>query len=134
MDLTLEPDLYSPSINKNGDYIDVIPSFNYGNGFYCPCGSRKDKIYNTKGKLSAHTRTKCHQNWLKNINLNKKNHYAESIKLSEIVKNQKIIIAEQSKQISNKILTIDFLTEKLMINENKVKKDNIEEVNLIDLN
>ena len=129
MDLSVEPDLYSPSIDKNGDYIDVIPSFNYGNGFYCPCGSRRDKVYNTKNKLSAHTRTKCHQNWLININLNKKNHYTESVKLAEIVKNQKIIIAEQTKQISTKILTINYLTEKLMINENKVK-----EVNLIDLN
>tara|TARA_B110000977_G_scaffold117860_1_gene152121 strand:- start:4688 stop:5107 length:420 start_codon:yes stop_codon:yes gene_type:complete len=114
MDLSREADIYAPNIDKNGNYVDIIPSFNYGNGFYCPCGSRKDKVYNTKSKLSSHTKTKCHQKWLVNLNLNKNNFYTEYEKLKEIVKSQKIIIGEQDKNLSNKILTINYLTEKMM--------------------
>ena len=42
MELVTEPDVYSPSIDNNGNYIDIIPSFNIINkGVSCPCGSRK---------------------------------------------------------------------------------------------
>ena len=34
MDLSREADIYAPNIDKNGNYVDIIPSFNYGNGFY----------------------------------------------------------------------------------------------------
>jgi len=140
MDLSVKPDLYSPSIDKNGNYVDIIPSFNFDNGFYCPCGSRKDHVYTTKSKLSAHIKSKCHQNWLQNINLNKNNYYAETEKLKEINKNQMIIIAQQTKEISTQILTIKYLTEKLVKNDlstNDNNNGNITKVkidNLIDLN
>ena len=28
MELVIEPDVYSPSIGENGNYVDKIPSFN----------------------------------------------------------------------------------------------------------
>ena len=75
MELATEPDLYSPSIDSLGNYIDKIPSFNnIKHGLRCPCGSRKDKVYDTYSTFSAHTKTKTHQKWLNDLNLNKANH------------------------------------------------------------
>jgi hypothetical protein len=62
MELITEPDFYSPSISDNGNYIDKIPPFtNLKNGLRCPCGARKDKIYDTHSVFYSHIKTKCHQ-------------------------------------------------------------------------
>lgn len=114
MDLIVEPDIYSPSIDDIGNYIDKVPSFtNLKNGLRCSCGSRKDKIYDTHSMFYQHTKTKCHERWLSQINLNKSNYYVENIKLNDIINNQKIIIAKLEKSNNNKIMTIDYLTEQL---------------------
>jgi len=43
MELVVEPDIYMPSIDELGNYVDKIPSCK--KGLTCPCGSRKDKVY-----------------------------------------------------------------------------------------
>mgnify|MGYP000318096703 CR=1 FL=1 len=104
MELVTEPDIYAPSIDEYSNYIDKIPSFNViKNGMYCPCGSRKDKIYDTQQKFATHIKTKTHCKWLECMNMNKVNYYTECIKNKELIHSQKIIIANQSK-------TIDYLT------------------------
>jgi hypothetical protein len=113
MELAVEPDLYSPSIDNSGNYIDKIPSFISKRGIRCPCGSRKDKIYESYSIFSNHIKTKTHNKWLENLNLNKANYYTENIKLKELINNQKIIIAKLEKDINTKILTVDFLTKQL---------------------
>jgi|TARA_B110000259_G_scaffold179839_1_gene219814 hypothetical protein len=129
MKLSTKPDTYSPGINDDGIYIDVMPSFNFNDtGYYCPCCSRKDKVYETKGKLKMHSKTKNHQLWLKNINLNKLNYYKKYEETKEIIKSQKIMIGALQKKIDTKSLTIDYLTielkNKLEINPN-VKIDDL---------
>jgi hypothetical protein len=114
MELVTEPDLYSPSIDNNGNYIDIIPSFNIINkGVSCPCGSRKGKIYETHTVFSNHIKTKCHQKWLSNLNLNKANYYVENEKLKETIQTQRIVIAKLEKDMNTKLLTIDYLTKQL---------------------
>jgi hypothetical protein len=114
MDLVIEPDIYAPSIDNNGNYIDKIPSFNIiKKGLYCPCGARKDKIYDTQPVFSGHIKSKTHQKWLDNLNLNKANYYIENEKLNEILQNQKLIIAKLEKDNHNKSMTIDYLTQQL---------------------
>lgn len=121
MDLVVEPDIYSPSIDANGNYIDKIPSFNIiKKGLICPCGSRKDKLYDTHTKFSAHIKSKSHQKWLVDINLNKINYYVENIKQSETIQNQRLIIAKLEKDIQNKSMTIDYLTQQLQQNQCEV--------------
>ena len=79
MELAIEPDIYSPSVDEKGNYIDKIPSFSLiKNGLLCPCGSRKDKYYQSHSSFSTHIKTKNHQTWLLNINLNKINYYLEN--------------------------------------------------------
>lgn len=118
MDLVVEPDIYSPSIDTNGNYIDKIPSFNViKKGLLCPCGSRKDKLYETHMKFSAHIKSKSHQKWLVDINLNKVNYYVENIKQTETIQNQRLIIAKLEKDIQNKSMTIDYLTQQLQQNQ-----------------
>jgi|TARA_E500000178_G_C17010279_1_gene750186 hypothetical protein len=114
MKLATEPDIYAPGIDDNGNYIDIMPSFNFNeNGYYCFCGSRKDKVYETKTKLQNHTKTKHHQLSLKNLNLNKSNYYKQFEKSKEIIKAQKIMIGNLQKQIDTKSSTIDYLTNEL---------------------
>lgn len=114
MELVVEPDIYSPSINDNGVYVDKVPPFNYiKKGLVCPCGSRKDKLYESHSVFVSHTKTKTHQKWLEMLNLNKSNFYVELEKANEVISNQRLIIAKLEKDVNNKILTIDYLTQQL---------------------
>jgi hypothetical protein len=114
MELVTEPDLYSPSIDDKGNYVDKIPSFaRIKKGLSCPCGARKDKVYETYSVFSGHIKTKNHQKWLENLNLNKANYYIENEQLKETLQNQRIIIAKMEKEIIIKSKTIDYLTNQL---------------------
>ena len=131
MELVLEPDIYAPSVDESGNYIDKIPAFNMiKKGLMCPCGSRKDKSYDTSSKFSVHIKSKSHQKWLSNLTANKVNYYVENEKLMETIKNQRIIIAKLEKDVSNKILTIDYLTQQL--NHDKLFLKNVPIGNLLE--
>ena len=117
MELATEPDTYSPNIDDNGNYVDKIPSFYtnaLANGLRCPCGTRKDKVYTSSAMFSAHIKTKTHEKWLQDLNTNKANFYIENQKLKDIVHSQKIIIGKFEVEVSNKNMTIDYLTQQLV--------------------
>ena len=120
MELVTEPDIYSPSIDEIGNYVDKVPSFiTIKNGIRCPCGSRKNKVYDTYCIFSNHVKSKTHQKWLSNLNLNKANYYIKNEELNTILQQQKIIIARLEKDLQNKIMTIDFLTQQLSVKNEK---------------
>jgi hypothetical protein len=130
MDLVVEPDFYSPSIDQAGNYIDKIPSFNIiKKGLFCPCGARKDKIYENHSMFSTHIKSKNHKKWLENLNLNKANYYIENEELKITINNQKLIIAKLEKDIQTKIMTIDYLTQQLATN-NRISNKSVK--NLLD--
>jgi hypothetical protein len=121
MELVTEPDLYSPSINDAGNYVDKIPSFNnIKHGLRCPCGSRKDKTYDTHSIFASHIKTKKHQSWLVDLNLNKTNFYLENISLKNTITNQQLIIAKMENDINNRTITIDYLTKQIVSNSTAV--------------
>ena len=109
MELVDETDDYTPSIDATCNYIDKIPVLTKNEGIHCPC-SRKDKIYN----FSQHIKTKCHQSWLKTINLNRLNYFMENMELRNTVSNQKLIIARMEKELNVKMMTIDCLSQQLV--------------------
>lgn len=120
MELVTEPDIYSPSIDDMGNYIDKIPFFaNIKYGIRCPCGCRKDKVYETYNIFSQHVKTKAHQKWLQGLNLNKANYYIENEELKIIIQQQRMVIAKLEKDLQNKIMTIDFLTQQLVAKSNQ---------------
>lgn len=124
MDLVTQADIYSPSIDDLGNYIDVIPSFNnLKDGLKCSCGS-KDKRY-SYATFRTHIKTQTHQKWLCNLNLNKANYYVENENLKNNLQNQRLIIAKFEKELNNKIMTIDYLTQQLTNknNSNKISND-----------
>ena len=84
MELVIEPDIYEPSIDERGNYIDKLPS-SMKHGIQCPCGARKEKVYETRAKLKAHIESKYHQKWLADLNANKANLYVRCIELNETV-------------------------------------------------
>jgi adenylosuccinate lyase len=73
----------------------------------------------------THTKTKAHQKWLEGLNLNRANFYVELEKSKEVISSQRLIIAKLEKDISNKIMTIDYLTQQLL----KVTTSNVSNVN-----
>ena len=111
MDLVVEPDIYIPSIDETGRYVDKIPVL-FKKGIQCPCGSRKEKIYETKQKFKEHIKTKAHQLWLDDLNINRSNHLIEATQLKETVKNQQIIIAQLTRQLDIKIKEYGALQQK----------------------
>ena len=116
MELVTEPDVYSPNIDENGNYIDRIPSFNsnaLANGLRCPCGTRKDKVYMSGPLFAAHCKTKTHEKWVQDLNTNKSNFFTENHKLREIVHAQKIMIGKLELEVSSKNMTINYLTQEL---------------------
>jgi len=118
MELAVESDIYSPSIDDKGNYVDRIPSFNnIKNGLRCPCGTRKDKTYDCTTYFSNHIKTKSHQKWLSDMNTNKSNFFLENISLKDTINNQKQIIGKLEKEVQIKLKTIDYLTQQLMNKE-----------------
>ena len=111
MDIALTPDTYSPDIDSNGNYIDNPPTIK--NGIYCLCGSRKDKVYDSRAKFLTHTKTQRHQKWLRGMNDNKANFFIELEKSKELVKTQRKIIAELETQLQVKTVAVDYLTRQL---------------------
>jgi len=112
MDLVELPDTYAPSIDENGNYSDKIQG-GFKKPLTCPCGARKDKLYETHAMFSAHTKTKTHIKWINDLNLNKSNFFVENQQLRETIQNQRLIIARFEKEIQHKIMTIDYLTLQL---------------------
>lgn len=126
MELALDSDIYCPGVDIVGNYIDVSPSFvNIKNGLRCPCGSRRDKTYDNASCFSTHMKTKTHQKWLANLNLNKTNYFVENISLKETIHNQKQIISKLEKELQNRTLTIDYLTKQLVVKNNCEIVDNL---------
>ena len=114
MEMSLESDTYAPAISDTGKYTDCMPRFGEGvSGYYCPCGTRKDKLYTTSSIMSSHMKTKTHQKWIELLNLNRTNYLVENAKLKETVLSQQKIIARQDIAISSKDSTIDYLTKQL---------------------
>jgi hypothetical protein len=111
MDLSTTPDTYTPSVDDAGNYVDNVPPMK--NGLYCPCGSRKDHIYDTAAKFNSHIKAKIHQKWLAVLNANKANYYVETLKMKELIDNQQKIIQKLETQMMSKLATIDYLTIQL---------------------
>jgi len=128
MEITLEAELYCPSIDENRNYVDKIPP-TIIHGIRCPCGSRKDKVYITPALFGVHLKTKHHQIWLNELNLNKVNHYRENEDLKKTVQSQRMIISQLEKEILSKLRAIDYLTQQLMA---KTIKES-EVANLLDI-
>ena len=121
MDLAVDSDIYEPSIGDDGNYSDYLPpSSKFKNGLKCPCGARKDHVFDTRSSFSNHIKTKTHLKWLNDLNANKLNYFTECEKLKETINSQKLIIAQMEKdinllkkEIGIKSKTIDILTEQL---------------------
>ena len=115
MELSLDSDIYEPSIFDDGNYSDYLPpSSKFKNGLRCPCGARKDHVFDSRASFNTHIKTKTHQKWLADLNTNKMNYYKECEKLKELVNSQKIIIAKMENELLLKTKTIDYLSQQLM--------------------
>jgi hypothetical protein len=126
MELVTEPDFYVPSIDEHGNYVDRIPSYHIlKKGLMCPCGSRRDSIaFDSTVRFSSHMRTKSHQKWLQGLNFNKVNYYMENETLKETIQNQRVIVAKMEKELTNKNMTIDYLTQQLILKQGQTQIQN----------
>ena len=114
MNLSLESDIYEPNTDDDGNYVDFLPpSSKFKNGLRCPCGARKDHIFDSRQSFCSHIKTKTHLKWLSDLNTNKMNYFTECEKLKEIVSSQKLIIARLEKEINIHKNTIINLAQQL---------------------
>jgi hypothetical protein len=109
--IALTPDMYIPSVNDDGEYVDRAPVIHHG--MYCPCSTRRDKVYDTVSKFSSHVKTKSHQKWLAGLNQNRANYYSDMLKHKALVEAQKKIIGQLEQQLQNRTTTIDYLAGQL---------------------
>ncbi len=124
MDLALDSDIYEPSVGDDGNYSDYLPSSSkFKNGLRCPCGARKDHVFDSRQSFNIHIKTKTHQKWLAELNTNKMNYYTECEKLKDVVNSQKLIIAKMENELNIKLKTIDYLSHQLMEKDKIYVKD-----------
>jgi hypothetical protein len=130
--LVLEPELYQPSQNTDGQYLDYLPpTYSFKNGLKCPCGARKSHVFETRYNFNIHIKSKTHQKWLSDLNMNKTSHMTECESLKELVNSQKLIIARLERELNLKMKTIDYLTQQLMNRD--AAAANTPNYNLLDL-
>ena len=108
MDIVVEPDVYVPTINDQGQYIDTT----IHSPVRCLCGSRKDKIYSIP-QFSAHKHTKTHQSWLHLLNVERFNYYLTSRQLKETVDQQQRILVRLEDEVHRKTTHITQLEYKI---------------------
>lgn len=114
MDISLDSDIYEPNTDDKGSYVDFLPpSSKFKNGLRCPCGARKDHVFDSRTSFAVHIKSKTHQKWLSDLNANKMNYFTECEKLKEVVNSQKIIIARLEKEINTHKQTIISLAQQL---------------------
>lgn len=119
MDLALVSDIYEPSIGNDGNYYDYAPpSSKFNNGLRCPCGARKDHVFDSRTSFNAHIKSKTHKKWLEDLNTNKMNYYTECEKLKIVVETQKIMISKMETDLVSQKNIIDYLQEQIK-NKNK---------------
>lgn len=118
MEILATPDVYQPSMDNNGNYVDKIPSFMFlNNGLRCPCGNHDG--YKTAALFRSHIKTVRHAMWLEQINQNKHNIYVEYENLRLVVEQQRKQLIEKELVIREKENTIRALT--VIVNE-KIEK------------
>jgi uncharacterized protein YeaO (DUF488 family) len=100
MDLILTPDIYEPSIDETGNFIDKIPSWSClkGKGIMCACGSRKNKVYETSSLFTSHIRSQTHKKWIDGLNANKVNLYMENVQMKKIIQELRHILSHYEKE------------------------------------
>jgi len=99
--IALQPELYEPGTDNNGNFIDKLPSnLNMRIGIKCPCSENRIKPYKGRVSISNHFKTRKHNNWMKEMNNKKGNLLSKNNKLEKTLKQQQKIISQQSNEIS----------------------------------
>lgn len=110
-ELSLQSDVYAPVVNDTGEYCDYVPMI-MSQGLTCPCTNR---VYLRKANFRLHIQNDCHIGWLKRVNENRHNYYAENTRLAELVKQQQRLLVEKEASIAAKNSLIADLTGRLMV-------------------
>jgi hypothetical protein len=130
-DISLIPDTYEATINEYGFFCDEIPCYDVlSKGIKCRCDS-KNTIFKIASKLKIHFNSVKHREWLNNLNKNRNNIIVDNIKNSELIINQRLIIANLEKEIIKKDVIIQFLTSELKKNPSSSREINAIDEDLI---
>ena len=116
MSLITESDVYSPSMDSNGAYIDNIPNFNgHKQGLKCPCNNN---LFCSRQSFKTHTNTSVHKNWLIQHNNNRQNYFQELEQAKQLIQEQKRIIAQLEREKNDLRRTIHILSTPTTITAN----------------
>lgn len=126
--LAIDSDIYEPSMNEDGMYVDNVRGIKFKNGLRCPCSggnAHELHVFASSSNFRIHCASQKHQKWLQDLNANKSNHYVQNIRLEETVNAQKLIIARMERELNEKTRTIDYLSRQLMLRDTKTIEDNL---------
>lgn len=124
MDVSVMPELYHPIVDLNGNYVDKCPEY-ITYGMRCPCGSRIDKVYDTKLKFKAHLNCLTHKIWIVNLNNSRANINKKNIELNELVKSQREIMKKQEDEILRLKTINTYIENKLFVLEKQPRKSEL---------
>jgi len=131
--LATQSSIYEPVLNQDQQYVDKVPSTHVLNaGIRCEC-SKRNTIFKTRTQLTAHFATNQHKAWLDNCNNNKKNHFTENIQLTELVSQQRLLIAERDRKILQLENQIRHFQNAMYNLSMAYGRDNCPQVNLLDI-
>ena len=96
MSLALSPDCYAPGIDDQGVYDDSMPAKFPEVGIVCPCYMRR---YASREKFAQHLRCAHHKQWVRELTANSKNYFRKYIEQEQIIRQQRLLIAELEKKL-----------------------------------
>ena len=133
MELSLDSDIYEPSIGDDNNYIDKIPqSSKFIHGMRCPCGTRKEQhIFENRYTFATHIKSKTHIKWLQELNLKKMNFFTENVTLNETISNQKLVIAKLQRDHIDDVTRLNETISNHKLTIAKLQKENDENIKLI---
>ena len=123
MSLIVEPDLYTPGVSDEGNYVDHIPpGSHFQRGMRCPC-SNAEKCYSSRASFVSHTKTASHQRWLLHINSNRANYLKELEEARKLIDQQKRIIAQLEHEVSGLTVAIQTISRQSVVSLQKPEID-----------
>ncbi len=100
MSLITDSDEYSPGVTNDGSYVNQIPNFNNRpQGIRCPCNNH---VFHARQNFVTHIKSDIHKKFIESLNANRNNHAAELETARQVIKDQKIIIAQRDTAIAQR--------------------------------
>jgi hypothetical protein len=106
--LNYTSDVYHPTTNSEGNYVDSHVNLNHFSK--CGCGSSN---HFTSKTFKTHFTSDRHKKWIDYLNSEKTNHYSELVKYKKLNKQQQMVIQQQQDMITTNEIKLEQYSKKV---------------------